>query len=128
MASPIYTLADLGTLGGSSAMATGVNNQGQTVGTMVDPLGYMHAFSSSSPLNTTAAEAEAAAINNAGQVAGTQFIGGQAYATVWNNGVASTVGGSGSYALSINNSGDVAGMLVNHGQGNAFVTQNGTVI
>jgi probable HAF family extracellular repeat protein len=128
MASPIYTLADLGTLGGASAMAAGVNNQGQAVGTMLDPLGYMHAFSSSSALNTTAAEAEAAAINNAGQIAGTQFIGGQAYATVWNNGVASTIGGSGSYALSINNSGDVAGMLVNHGQGNAFVTQNGMVI
>ena len=117
MASPIYTLADLGTLGGSSAMATGVNNQGQTVGTMVDPLGYMHAFSSSSSLTTAAAEAEAAAINNAGQIAGTQFIGGQAWhATVWNNGVASTVGGADSYALSINNSGDVAGMLVNDGQ------------
>ena len=58
MASPIYTLADLGTLGGSSAMAAGVNNQGQAVGTMLDPFGYMHAFSSSFALNTTAAEAE----------------------------------------------------------------------
>jgi probable HAF family extracellular repeat protein len=132
IAGPIYTLADLGTLGGSTAMATGVNDQGQAAGTMFDPAGYMHAFSSlsnnSSSLNSAANEAEAAGINNAGQVAGTQFVNQAAYATVWNNGVATTLGGVGSFALAINNSGDVAGMLVNNGQGNAFVTENGTVI
>lgn len=128
VAGPIYTLGDLGTLGGSSAMATGLNDQGQAVGTMLDPYGYMHAFSSTGQLNSTASEAEAAGINNAGQIAGTQFFNAQAYATVWNNGVASTLGGAGSFALAIDNSGDVAGMLVNNGQGNAFVTQNGTVI
>jgi hypothetical protein len=45
-AGPIYTLADLGTLGGSSTMATGVNDFGQTVGTATTQFGYMHAFSS----------------------------------------------------------------------------------
>jgi probable HAF family extracellular repeat protein len=128
IAGPIYTLADLGTLGGSTAMATGVNDQGQAAGTMFDPAGYMHAFSSSSSLSSAANEAEAAGINNAGQVAGTQFVNQAAYATVWSNGVPTTLSGAGSFALAINNSGDVAGMLVNNGQGNAFVTQNGTVI
>lgn len=127
-AGPIYTLADLGTLGGPAAMALGVNGQGQAVGTMLDPYGYMHAFLSSSPLGSNAGEAEASGINNAGQVSGTQFFNGDAYATVWNGGVATTIGGAGSFALAINNSGNVAGMLVNNGHGNAFVTENGTII
>jgi probable HAF family extracellular repeat protein len=127
-ATPIYTLADLGTLGGSSAMASGVNAYGQVVGTIVTPLGVMNAFTSSGGVLTSLAAGEANGINNAGQIAGTQMIGGQTYATVWNNGVATTVAGAGSYAMAINNSGDAAGMLVNNGQGNAFVTRNGTVI
>jgi probable HAF family extracellular repeat protein len=127
-AGPIYTLKDLGTLGGSAAMATGVNAQGQAVGAMFDPYGYLHAFSSSSSLGSNATQTEASGINNAGQISGTQFFGDTAYATVWNNGVATTVGGAGSYGLAINGSGDVAGMLVTNGLGNAFVTENGTVI
>jgi probable HAF family extracellular repeat protein len=127
-AGPIYTLADLGTLGGAMAAATSVNDLGQAAGTMVDPSGYMHAFSSSLSLTSAANEAEAAGINNGGQVAGTQFVNQVAYATVWNNGVPTTLAGAGSFALAINSKGDVAGMLVNNGQGNAFVTQNGTVI
>lgn len=133
-ASPIYTLADLGTLGGASAMATGVNAFGQAVGTMTTPSGFANAFSSSGSgltnltAGSTATGGQANGINNAGQIAGTQYIGGQSYATVWNNGVATTAGGAGSYAMAINNSGGVAGMLVNNGQGNAFVAENGTVI
>lgn len=127
-AAPIYTLADLGTLGGPAAMAFGVNDQGQAVGTMLDQYGYMHAFSSSSSLGSNATEAEASGINNTGQVSGTQFFDGDAYATVWNDGVATAIGGAGSFALAINNSGEVAGMLVNNGHGNAFVSENGTII
>jgi probable HAF family extracellular repeat protein len=134
-ASPIYTLTDLGTLGGSYAMATGVNASGQAVGVMTTPYGSMNAFTSSGSSltnltanSTVATDGQAEGINNAGQVAGTQYIGGQTYATVWNNGVATAVGGAGSYAMAINNSGGVAGMLVNNGQGNAFVSENGTVI
>ena len=130
-ASPIYTLADLGTLGGSSAVASGVNDVGQAVGTMTTPSGFMNAFSFSGSSLTSlspATAAQANGINNTGQVAGSQDIGGQSYATVWNNGVATAVAGAGSYGMAINNSGGVAGMLVNNGQGNAFVAENGTVI
>ncbi|MGA3189305.1 MAG: hypothetical protein ABSF22_19555 [Bryobacteraceae bacterium] len=123
-AGPIYTLTDLGTLGGSSAMATSVNSFGQSVGTMTSAQGDIDAFTSSGVIS----DAQANGINDAGEIAGTQFIAGQTYATVWSNGAASTVGGAGSYALAINNAGDVAGMLVNNGLGNAFITQNGTVI
>jgi probable HAF family extracellular repeat protein len=133
-AGPIYTLADLGTLGGSSTMATGINDFGQTVGTATTMFGYLHAFSSLGSgltdltVNSSAEQGQASGINNAGQIAGTQYFGGQAYATVWNDGVANTIGAAGSYAVAINNAGEVAGMLVNNGQGNAFVTRNGTVI
>jgi probable HAF family extracellular repeat protein len=124
-AGPIYTLADLGTLGGSYAMASAVNNLGEAAGSMVNAQGYSQAFSSAGNLSGTG---QANGINDAGQIAGSQYIGGQTYATVWNNGVATTVSGAGSYALAINSGGDVAGMLVDNGMGNAFVTRNGTVI
>lgn len=133
-AGPIYTLADLGTLGGSSTMATGVNAFGQTAGTALTADGYMHAFSSSGSgmtdltLNSPATQGEASAMNDAGQIAGTRYFGGQTYATVWTNGAATAVGGAGSYAMAIDNAGEVAGMLINNGQGNAFVSSNGTVI
>jgi probable HAF family extracellular repeat protein len=128
-ADPIYALIDLGNLGGSYTIATGVNASGQIVGGMTDPYGYLNAFSSSGfGLAILSGDGQANGINGAGQIAGTKWIGGQAYATVWNGGVATMVGGAGSYALAINGSGDIAGMLVNNGFGNAFVSQNGTVI
>ena len=133
-AGPIYTLADLGTLGGTSTMAAGLNDLGQTVGTATTLFGYQHAFSTIGTglvdltLNSSATQGQATAVNNAGQIAGTQYIGGQTYATIWNDGVASTVGGAGSYAMAVNNTGEVAGVLVNNGQANAFVSSNGTVL
>lgn len=133
-AAPIYTLADLGTLGGSSAMGTSVNIFGQSAGTLTTVGGFTNAFAfyGSGATNLTSGSSsiagQANAINDAGQIAGTQQIGNQQYATVWTNGVATTVGGAGSYGLAINNSGEVGGMLINNGMGNAFVSQNGTVV
>jgi probable HAF family extracellular repeat protein len=127
-ASPIYTLTDLGTLGGSSAMASALNASGEAVGEMVSPSGFMNAFSFTASGSVNLGAGQANGINNAGQIAGTQQIGSQTYATIWNNGIATKAAGAGSYALAIDNAGNIAGMLVNNGQGNAFVTQNGTVI
>jgi probable HAF family extracellular repeat protein len=131
-AGSIYTLADLGSLYSSSATAMGVNELGQVAGTMTTALGSVHAFSASAATGlidlTAGSQGQAAAINNAGQIAGTQYLGGESYGSVWSSGVATTAGPSGSYAMAIDNAGDVAGSLIQNGQGNAFVTQNGTVI
>lgn len=129
LAGPIYNIIDLGTLGGSSAQAFGVNASGVAVGSATTISGYTHAFSSSTAgivdltLNSTASEGTAAAINAAGTIAGTQFINGQAYASLWSNGAAVAIGGAGSYAMAINDAGQTAGMFTTaDGQGHAFVT------
>jgi len=130
-AGPIYTITDLGSLGGSEAAAFGLNANGLAVGSATTATGYTHAFSSSGSgitdltVNTTASEGAAAGVNNSGQIIGTQYVDGQAYATEWVNSSAQTVGGAGSYGMAINNSGQMAGMMTSNGQGNAFVTING---
>jgi probable HAF family extracellular repeat protein len=126
---PIFNVIDLGTLGGSSAQASGVNASGTPAGSATTQFGYTHATSSSASgivdltLNSTASEGSAAAINGAGTIAGTQFINGEAYASLWSNGAALTIGGAGSYAMAINDAGRTAGMFTTTGgQGHAFVT------
>ena len=126
---PIFNVIDLGTLGGSSSQAYGVNASGTAAGSATTAFGYTHATSSSGAgivdltLNSTASEGTAAAINGAGTIAGTQFINGQAYASLWSNGAAQTIGGAGSYAMAVNDAGQTAGMFTTtDGQGHAFVT------
>ncbi len=133
-ASPIYTITDLGSLGGSSAQAVGLNASGLSVGSATTTFGYTHAFSSSGSgitdltLNSAASQGMAAGVNNSGTIIGTQYIGGQAYATEWLNGAAQSIGGAGSYGMAINNAGQSAGMMTaSNGQGQAFVTINGVV-
>lgn len=129
LAGPIYNVIDLGTLGGSSAQAFGVNASGVAAGSATTTSGYMVAISSSTAgivdltINSSASEGTAAAINGAGTIAGTQFINGQAYASLWSNGAALSIGGAGSYAMAINDAGQTAGMFTaSDGQGHAFVT------
>lgn len=127
-ASPIYTVIDLGSLGGSSAQAFSLNDNGLSVGSATTPFGYSHAFSSSGSgmtdmtVNSPASQGMAAGVNNSGQIAGTQYIGGEAYATEWTNGSAQLIGTAGSYGMAIDNSGQIAGM---DSQGHAFVTIDG---
>jgi probable HAF family extracellular repeat protein len=122
-AGSIFTVTDLGSLGGPAAQAFGLNASGVAVGSATSSFGYTHAFSSFGfgitdlSINTGATEGIASAINSSGEIVGTQFVNGQAYATIWKNGAAQTVGGSGSFATAINDSGQVAGML---GDGHAF--------
>jgi probable HAF family extracellular repeat protein len=130
-AGPIYNVIGLGSLGGSSAGAFGLNAGGLAVGSATTPFGYTHAYSSSGngvtdlTINSTASEGIAAGVNNGGQIVGTQYISGQAYASEWVNGSAAAIGGAGSYGLAINNAGQAAGMMTVDGQGHAFVTING---
>ncbi len=131
-AGPIYNITDLGALGGASAQAFGLSPEGQAVGAASTMFGYTHAFSSSGWGMTdltmgTASEGQASAVNGAGQIAGTQFIGGQAFATLWTNGAAQSVGGAGSYGTAINGAGQIAGLTTSDGQGHAFRTVNGVV-
>jgi probable HAF family extracellular repeat protein len=124
-AGPIYTLTDLGTLGGGSILAQGVNSLGQVAGTVTSRFGSTLAFSSNGllPGSPGATESQASSINDAGQIAGTQYIGGQSYASVWSGGAAAAlVGGAGSFATAIDNAGEVVGMAAN---GQAFAVQNG---
>ena len=122
-AGTIFSVTDLGSLGGSAAQAFSINAGGQAVGSASNMFGYTHAFSSSGggisdlTFDTGAADGVASAINASGEIAGTQFIGGQAYATAWTNGAPQSVGLAGSYAMGINDPGIVTGML---SDGHAF--------
>ncbi len=133
-AGPIYNITDLGSLGGLSAQAYGLSSNGQAVGAASTPSGYTHAFSSSNggitdlTMGSTATEGIASGVNGAGLIAGTQFINGQAFATVWANGAAQSIAGAGSYATAVGESGQVVGMLTTAGgQGQAFLMVNGSL-
>src|SRR5437868_579967 len=74
---PIYTITNLGTLGGTSSSAYGINNKGVTVGSSTLPGEYDRAFvrtSGISQLNASGANTSTArAINSTGDVAGTTY-------------------------------------------------------
>jgi probable HAF family extracellular repeat protein len=131
---PLYNVTDLGTLGGSTSVAYGLSPNGQVVGMSTTTFGNMHAVEfglsglTDLTVHSPAAEGLATGVNNGGQISGTQWIGGQAYATVWDNGLVQTIAGPGSYAQAIDAQGDIVGMLTaSNGQGHAFVTKNGSL-
>lgn len=99
--SPINLPADyLGTLGGNSSSATGINASGQVVGTSNAVSGALHGFrtAANSPIN-----------------AGTDDLG--------------TLGGSSSSAAGINDAGQVAGVSTTpSGQNHAFITAPNSAI
>jgi probable HAF family extracellular repeat protein len=127
-ASVIYTVTDLGSLGGTAAQAFSLNASGEAAGFATTRFGYTHAITWSGgnltdlTQGTGASEGIASSINASGRVAGTQYINGQPYATVWTGGAPQAIGGAGSFATAINDGGVAAGMLAN---GHAFTTANG---
>ncbi len=136
-AGALYQVTDLGSLGGNSVFAGGINALGQTVGSAQTASGATHAFSSDGKtlvdLSTAAGKPGlASGINGQGSIAGTTYSPGGAAATVWTSAGVQYLpglGGTDSYALAINNAGQVAGMATTaDGQGHAFLTVNGQIL
>lgn len=123
-------MTDLGTLGGRSSWAQGINSAGQVAGIANTTYGWFHAalWTGWSPADLAGPGgngSEAYAINDAGQLAGTVSTGGTSFshAGFWNgsNWVdLGTLGGRNSYGSGINNLGqvvggsDIAGDLAQH--------------
>ena len=123
-AGTIYSVTDLGGLGGSSSMGFAINSSGSVAGWSQTPSGDQHAFLFSngslqdlSPnLN---ADSFAGGINATGTVVGTTYIDGQPHGTVWGSSVVTDLG-PGTFATGINDAGVIIG-----GNGHAFLFSNG---
>jgi probable HAF family extracellular repeat protein len=123
---PIYTITNLGGLGGSSSTGYAVNNSGVVAGWGLNSSGGQQAFVSNTggltglPLGS-GTESYAYGINDAGTVVGNTYINGQSTATIWSS-TGATVLGANTYATAINSSGEVTGS-----NGQAFVVVDGQV-
>ena len=122
-------MRNLGTLGGISSTAYGINNAGQVVG--YD--GRMGAFiwdSSNGIRELGSGNWWAAGINESGQVVGATFLDTQAF--IWQNGVRTklgTLGGDESYGEGINNAGQVVGSAeLDEYTKHAFLWKDGSMI
>ena len=135
---PMYTIIDLGTLGGLSSTALGINNLSQVVGGADLANGKRHAFlwqnGTMTDLGTLPGDqyTEAWDVNNNGVVCGgSSFSGGGGWnAFVWQSGVmtklphiSGTPTGD-SIALAVNDAGQVVGVS----NGASVLWQNGSVI
>ena len=134
-----YSITDLGTLGGASSTACGVNDRGQVTGSSAIAGGQVHAFiwqnGAMTDLGTLPGRVFSGArfINNRGQVVGSSSpAGGPPFeATLWENGGATDLGalpgGTRSFAIGINHRGQVVGGARTAGnlQVHAFLWQDG---
>ncbi len=145
-ATVLYSVVDLGTLGGTSSTANDVNNAGQIVGrSNVAGDGAEHAFlySGGTMYDLGAmgyANSTATRINGSGQIVGYSYntAGDAGYSTrqsfLYSGGAMQNIGsldGSGSYASDINDSGLVVGSIYlsadSPGATNAYVYRSGVM-
>jgi probable HAF family extracellular repeat protein len=133
----VPSIVDLGTLGGTHAIARGINDLGQVVGDAAVASGNDRAFlwdkgtmTDLGSLNGEPDGSFAAAINNRGQiVGGSQTADVQSHAFLWQRGTMTdlgTLGGPESQASAINESGQVVGTASTpSGDIHAFLWQDG---
>ncbi len=125
-ASTIYSITDLGSLGGSSSTGYQMNDAGTVVGWAETLTGNQQAFASldgGSPQTLPspgASDSYAFGINGANVIVGVSYINGQPHGTIW-SGSSVTDLGAGVFAMAINASGTIVGS-----NGHAFKLVNGT--
>lgn len=133
-----YTVTDLGTLGGATSIALGINDRGQVVGGAQTAHGVTHAFlwerGRMTDLGAAAPDAIsiARAVNNIGQAVGESSVPhGPMHALIWQHGRATdwgTLGDSGGAVNAINDHGQVVGQLCTpSGERRAFRWEAGPV-
>jgi probable HAF family extracellular repeat protein len=131
-----YAVEDLGTLGGSTSVATAINDAGQVVGFATTAAGSQHAFLFSGgvlqDLGTLGGSASTAtALNGAGQVVGFSSVPGDqaCRAFLWSAGKMQplpALGGRESYATGINAAGQIVGSVsTTQGASRAFIYAQG---
>ena len=118
-AAPTYNLLDLGTLGGSSSAAWGINEAGQVVGAAATATGAQHAFLYTNGMmidlgTLGGASSFAYGVNRAGQVVGAAAVGASStsHAFLYSAGRMTdlgTLGGTSSVAQAINAAGQITG-------------------
>lgn len=131
-AGPIYSVVDLGSLGGSQSTAYRISESGQSAGWSRTSTGISQAVThSGGSLGSLASpgEAQANGLNSAGLVVGSSNALGRSSAMLWQQGTAvdlGTLGGSDAWAMDVNNAGQIVGGSVTaSGAGRAFLYQNG---
>lgn len=127
-AAPIYTLTEIGGLGGARSEAFAISAGGAVAGTALDIDGRSHGFSHDAFLTDLGVDSDIRDINSAGTIVGSS--GG--YATIWKDGSAQqlgTLGGDTSAGFSLNGLGHVTGAADGaDGLRHAFLYADGRMI
>jgi probable HAF family extracellular repeat protein len=133
-AAPIYSVADLGTLGGSQASAYRINQSGHAAGwshtTAGDIQAFVHGTAGISPLMASG-QSQANGMNNLGAVVGSVQEHGRSTAALWDGGTLidlGTLGGLNASAMDINDAGQIVGSAsIPSGSGRAFLYDGGSM-